>query len=165
MVTVMAAKAERVEAPPPLADVFPGETIALSTGEVITVGPISAYAVAHDAPALVGRLMGKLMPIRAVLADAERAHEHLPLVLEAASGEIIALVCHLTGLPRERVDNPPPKGILGHELMGIMVAFVRQNADFFARLLELVGSVRDGLGWSGQRLSSASSVPDSESRS
>jgi hypothetical protein len=138
----------------PFNAIFPGQSIALSTGEILTIGPLSAYAITHEVPALIGRLMTKVAPIRAAIADRESFAEHLPEILAAASTELTALICHVTGLDPSRLSAPPPQGIRGDELLDVILLFLQENAGFFDRLGRLRDFARKELAPSGPGSSS-----------
>lgn len=142
-------------------DIYPGEAVALSTGEVLTVSPLSAHAVIHEVPALIGKLMGKIGPYREQLKDGDVP----PELLAVGAAELAQLVCHVTGLDPKRLSSPPPEGIWAEEAVDLLLALMRQNRGFFAKLSEVLAFARSELGSSGRASSPRSSGQGSESTS
>lgn len=125
----------------PLTDVFPGEAVVLSNGQIVTVRPWSAHQVIHEIPALLGRLFARLAPLSGfTTGDPGWLMANLPGVLSVATVEAAEIIRHSTGLPEEVFTTPPPpegSGIYADEFMALLEAVVRQNRSFFGRLANL----------------------------
>lgn len=151
----------------PLASIFPGKTIALANGKTVTVRPWGAHAVLHEIPALLGRLMAKLVQFRGLdLASPAWLEENLPALLGAAPDDLEAILVVSTGIPIAWLREPPPpvgKGVTGEELIDLAAAVLQVNAGFFARLQTLRRDAPAGIPGFGSPPPSSAPASDSPS--
>src|SRR3972149_5964001 len=136
---------------------FPGETVDLISRMPIHINPWGTRQLVQDVPVLIGRVMGKLAPLRDLIksGDLESA-EIIGQFMKQAAGELISLIAWTAKMTEEEFYDLP-----AGDSMRIMRAVMRQNKDFFAQLAGLYGDLGVDLGKSSSKLRSSSKGADS----
>jgi hypothetical protein len=121
----------------PLSDLFPGSTVALSDGTIVTVRKWSARDVAREVPAIFGRILSK---VGTAVKDPANLDVQLPWLLSKAAGEVLELIAFTTRLPVSKVEELP-----ADEMMMLARMMVEQNKSFFAEAAKLYQTVKQEL--------------------
>lgn len=116
----------------PLASLFPGETVTLSTGRVLVVRPWGMRALTHEVPTLVGRVLAKIEPVRASLQAGATGDDLMPMLLAAAGEDFMGLIAWTIGFTQEEMD-----ALDAADGMRLVRAVFRVNRGFFAEVIGL----------------------------
>ncbi|MDR7496846.1 MAG: hypothetical protein QN174_07805 [Armatimonadota bacterium] len=135
---------ERGETPEssPLTAVFPGEAVDCpSIGRLVVVRPWGGEELAHEVPALLGRMAAKVAPLarqlQALRAGGDVEPEAMALLFQAIGREVFDLVCW-TG----KVTSAERQQLSAADTLRLMRAGLRQNADFFGEAGGLYDELR-----------------------
>jgi hypothetical protein len=119
----------------PLADVFPGRTIALSDGTIVTVRKWTARDVIHEVPAILGRMMVKVQGV--VRTFGQDAEDVLPALLKDSAGEITDLLAFTVRLEPEYLE-----GLGADEYLMLVRAMIEENLAFFGQVAKFYQLLR-----------------------
>lgn len=113
-------------------DLFPGATVTLSDGRVVTILPWSAWKIAHVVPAKVGSLLSVLLPALREGGMEEETRARVMVAMVSSAGTIADFLCEEAGLTMDDL-----KGLLAEDLVKIARAVVEQNTSFFSAIVSL----------------------------
>ncbi len=139
--TEVLTEAKGEEKNSPLADLFPGRTFKISTGQVVTIRKWSAREVIHEVPAILGRLLLRVAgPLKAASQDPESALTIVPIMLGGAAGEVSELLAFTTSTPIGTLENLP-----ADEFLMLVRTMIEENVNFFAEVAKIYDLAKQGL--------------------
>ncbi len=122
----------------PLSDVFPGSSVKLGNGKIVTVRKWTAREVVHEIPALLGRIVSKLTGVAEL--DPGSAADKIATILVGTASEAAELVAFTVRLPVGEVLD-----LDADEFLMLSRMMVEKNISFFGEVAKLYQLARRDL--------------------